>query len=373
MRTETLDNNTRASHPGGLRISPEKLQVLHPELDSRSAWLWFLVNNKQVYPKRSFWRVRVEEQLLYGDSRAAVVVSTFPLLVAAYTDELDCVAVLRFSDTFVQAYDLEVGSRLLTVNTYYYPNESHAKDLEIGPNNYGRYENFNPFIADFLTDDVETLEQRKAEISEDEWRRAEELGEKWLNNNLPPRDGRPLYASYPAQNTFTEVPAKRSKPRFSVTEIVGSVLALMVFIVLTSWGVLLIPVHPRVGWFATILFGLMAVLTILDIVKISGADEPPADLKLSQRFRYSLVRVGTVIVTLFLGLGEAFFTQWMNGSVIAVWFATFVTTMAFYPLRGEEQRHVSSFRLWAIYCALMGLGAVVLSYFADWLRTILTG
>ena len=56
-----------------------------------------------VVPQRTY----LKEQLLHGDSRAAVVVSVDPLLlVAAYTDELDCVALLRFPDSeFVEEYD----------------------------------------------------------------------------------------------------------------------------------------------------------------------------------------------------------------------------------------------------------------------------
>lgn len=365
MSTETLD--------GGFPISLKKLRIIHPELESNRAWLRRVWYHPPSYLRRSEWLARIEEHLLYGDSHAAVVLSTSPLLIAAYADELDCVAVLRFSDTFIQAYDLEVGSRLLTINAYYYPTDSHAKDLERGPNDSGQYGNFTPMIADFLTDDVEALEEHKDRISEDEWRTAAELGEKWLNDNLPPRDGRPLYSSYAGQRISfeTKVPAKRPRPRFSVTEIFGSVVALIFFIVLASVNVLIIPVRPRLGWFGTILFGFMTVVTLVDIVKLCGADEPPADLKLSQRFRVALVRVGTVIVTLFMGIGEGLFSEWMNGSAIAVWSATFVTTLAFYPLRREQEREVSSFRLWTIYCALLGVGAVVLSYLADWLRAIL--
>src|SRR5215212_5775735 len=103
MSTKTLDNNKQASHPGGLRVSQEKLRVLHPELDSRVAWLKFVTSNP-IYASRSFWRARIPEQLVYGDCRAAVVVSTEPLLVAAYTDELDCISLLEFPDSFVKEY-----------------------------------------------------------------------------------------------------------------------------------------------------------------------------------------------------------------------------------------------------------------------------
>ena len=63
---------------------------------------------------------RIAEHLEHGDSRAAIVVSTYPaLLIAAYTDELACVAMLRLpKEPLVSKYSLLRGSRLLTVNTY---------------------------------------------------------------------------------------------------------------------------------------------------------------------------------------------------------------------------------------------------------------
>ena len=65
---------------------------------------------------------RIAEHLEHGDSRAAIVVSTDPeLLIAAYTDELDCVAMLRLpKEPLVSKYSLLRGSRLLTVNTLQY-------------------------------------------------------------------------------------------------------------------------------------------------------------------------------------------------------------------------------------------------------------
>src|SRR5262249_51250149 len=78
-------------------------------------------------------RIYIEEQLQHGDSRAAIVVCTAPLLVAAYSDELDCIAMLRFPNTFAEEYKLWVGSRLLTVNTYG-RGQKYDEDLILGPN-----------------------------------------------------------------------------------------------------------------------------------------------------------------------------------------------------------------------------------------------
>lgn len=206
--TETLDDNTAASNPGGFRLSSAKLKILQPELYGRFAWFgWYLVDGK-IKSRRSYWLTRIEEHLLYGDSRAAVVVGTSSLLVAAYTDEIDCVVLLRFQDRFVSEYNLERGSRLITVNTYDYDEgSSYEIDLNPGPEAGEYYQNFMPLIADFFTDDVERLNARKAGISEEEWQRAEDMGQAYLSQNYaPPRDGRPFWSFLPFEQLPDDFP-----------------------------------------------------------------------------------------------------------------------------------------------------------------------
>ena len=136
---------------------------------------------------------------MWGDSRAAVVISTRPLLIAAYTDEIDCVAMLRFDNVLTNEYGLKVGSRLLTVNTYSDLNGSYEKDLTAGSKTSGMFGNVHPFIAEFLTDDVDRLEKRKAEIDEDEWSRTNELGKAYVATvGALARDGRPVLSAMPA-------------------------------------------------------------------------------------------------------------------------------------------------------------------------------
>src|SRR5688500_4027368 len=124
-------SDAKASDPGRLRLSASKMRILRPDL----------------YGLRGVWRAvqgtmgkKLEDEigcttrlLIEGDSRAAVVVSLHPLLVAAYTDEMDCIAMLRFPASFIPAYSLEVGSRLLTVNSYGY--RPLTRDLIAGPRN----------------------------------------------------------------------------------------------------------------------------------------------------------------------------------------------------------------------------------------------
>ena len=195
LRMQTLDNRTWASEPGDVRLSHAKLREFHSYLYEPGG-LYRLLN--RLSPWQQFWLTRHEEHLRYGDSRAAVVVCVRPLLVAAYTDELDCVAVLRFEPGLVARYGLRDGTRLLTVNTYTF-GEIPVCDLESGAGSYGRYSNFAPLIADFLSDDVGRIAERKAEIAESEWVRAEQLGREHLrrHGHRRVRDGRPMLCDDP--------------------------------------------------------------------------------------------------------------------------------------------------------------------------------
>ncbi|MHB8974909.1 MAG: hypothetical protein ACYC3X_31385 [Pirellulaceae bacterium] len=194
-RTRTLDDATSASNPGQISLSHTKLRALRPDLYGiggigKSILAFFRVG----WPHRIY----IEEQLQYGDSRAAVVVSTSPLLIAAYTDELDCIALLRFPDEFVHQYRLSNGTRLLTVNCYG-RSPAYAPDLILGPELIQRWTGFHPLIADFLCDDHTRVDARKMEIAEDEWQRAHRMGTEYMR--LRPgvaRDGRPVYSSIPA-------------------------------------------------------------------------------------------------------------------------------------------------------------------------------
>lgn len=167
-----------ASNPAGVGVSAERLRQLDPNpFDDEKGFELDLE--------------AVDLHLRTGDSRAAVVVSTSPLRVAAYTDELDCVVLLAYSDDLVAEHGLELGSRLLTFNTYD-KCEVHP-DLDPGPLNRGMWGNFFPLIAEFFSDDAEAIARRKAEISGEEWERAEAMGQAYLARRglHAARDGRP--------------------------------------------------------------------------------------------------------------------------------------------------------------------------------------
>lgn len=188
--TQTLNDDTFASHPGLVVLSEAKLQRLQPEL-FHTGWRAWL--NPVPYGKE-YWLARLREQLSNGDSRAAIVVHLQPLLIAAYTDELDCVAMLHFDEALAAEHSLQTGARLLTVNTYSRLEHGLAPDLTPGPDDYGQYGNFAPFIAEFLSEDNERIAQRKSQIEEDEWQRTRQMGEAYLKQHgFKARDGRPLF------------------------------------------------------------------------------------------------------------------------------------------------------------------------------------
>ncbi|QDT28445.1 hypothetical protein Enr10x_37890 [Gimesia panareensis] len=183
------DDNSYASDPGGISLSRTKLKAFKKELP---------------FFKRLFARTRhpegmLAEHLRLGDSRAAMVMPTPDgLVIAAYTDELDCVALLAFPDRVARAYNLNPGDRLLTVNTYY-RGSNVAPDLEHGEHSYHRYPNFYPLIAEFLSDDSLSIEHRKAHISEEEWVATYLKGEEKLNRKgLFIRNGNPYLSQIPA-------------------------------------------------------------------------------------------------------------------------------------------------------------------------------
>ena len=130
------DDRTRASNPGQVSLSVERFHRLEPATQGFRGWWWL-----QFGGGRKFEDI-LDEHLRMGDSRAACVASLEPLLVAAYTDELDCIAMLCFPTHLVKEYDLKCGSRLLTVNTYR-RNEQIAADLIPGPEKTNRYSNFH--------------------------------------------------------------------------------------------------------------------------------------------------------------------------------------------------------------------------------------
>jgi hypothetical protein len=187
-RRVTPGPRTAASDPGGLTVSERKLRYLRPDLYGLQGFRHRVrVSVGLAWDEREY----IDQHLLGGDTRAAVVVSVDPLRVAAYSEDLDCVAILAYPDEFVEEYGLRIGSRALTVNTYFRDNRAEP-DLTPGPKSSGRWTGFHPIIAEFVSDDAPRIKKRKSEIADEEWRRAYQMGMARLEERPDlARDGRP--------------------------------------------------------------------------------------------------------------------------------------------------------------------------------------
>ena len=183
------DDSVKPSDAGGVRLVRSRLYPWRPNS---------LVNRIAGLLIADEFGNKVDEHLRLGDSRAAVVVSVRDLLIAAYTDELDCIVMLRFPQEFVSRFNLRVGARLLTVNTYF-KRPRVAPDLVPGPRAYDDWQNVNPLIAEFLSEDSDWIARRKAEIDEEEWDRCALLGHEYLRRRPGvARDGSPYKCMLPA-------------------------------------------------------------------------------------------------------------------------------------------------------------------------------
>src|SRR5262245_7772401 len=80
------DVPTFASHPLGIELSFEKLAALAPELFEKAPLQCPACLG--MHPPEVILAV-LRQHLDLGDSRAAIVVSSAPLRIAAYSDELD--------------------------------------------------------------------------------------------------------------------------------------------------------------------------------------------------------------------------------------------------------------------------------------------
>lgn len=91
------------------------------------------------------------------------------------------------------------------------------------------------------------------------------------------------------------------KAHFSIAEVLKNLVALMLFAVLTGWGLRTALVRPgKTGWVAMVFFGTLSVLTLLNIIRLCGLeDEVVVDPKSRRPIRNALVQAGMLVVTFF--------------------------------------------------------------------------
>lgn len=197
--SQTPRDDTSATPPGTLGLSRDKLRRLQPEL--LYPLRWWLARKRMIAGHkrgRKYLLTHVQEHLMLGAANPALVVSLKPLRIAAYTSDLDCVALLHFAPGFARDYQLAVGQRLLSINTYAARDKGIAADLREGPGATGRWGNFAPYIAEFLSDDTAAIEGCKLRLAAG-YARAAELAPLWIaERGSLARDGRPLFCSLEA-------------------------------------------------------------------------------------------------------------------------------------------------------------------------------
>jgi hypothetical protein len=191
MKIKSIDENSYASSPGSVSISEEKLRNLRPDLYGvkggiKGAIYKILIGFTQ---KRE-----IKEHIFYGDSQPGIVMSKIPLIIVAYSEDLDCIVPLKFPDEYAEKYMLEEKTRLITINTYMRGTEIQ-RDIILGPNNNQRWNGYSPIIGQFITDDIDILAKKKEDINEEMWDYVYKLGLEYRekHSNIY-RDGRPIFS-----------------------------------------------------------------------------------------------------------------------------------------------------------------------------------
>ena len=180
-----------ASRAGSLTLSDAKLIRLRPWF---YGWRGVLsAISAFIGPPLAGTKKSVRQHLQTGDTNAAMVVQLDPLLVAAYSEDLDAATLLVFPPVAVDTTGLSVGTRLTSVNLYQGQGQPED-DLVTGLGNSGQWSDFSPLIGEFVSDDTARLAELKAAIPPEQWTRLAELAADYRRRNPDrARDGRPGY------------------------------------------------------------------------------------------------------------------------------------------------------------------------------------
>lgn len=164
-----------AFNPGLFDLDKKKLKNLRPQIFNPLATTFGNRFNTASY---------ISVQLNDGDIQTAVVVSTDPLLVACYTDDMDAVALQCYPTELGKKKGWTIGTRLIITCTYNgFGPVRRNKDLFEGPNSKKKFKSFGPIIADLYATDMEYVERKKREIPDDIWEKTFELGNEYMVKN----------------------------------------------------------------------------------------------------------------------------------------------------------------------------------------------
>ena len=181
MKKSYLDPSTSAENAGGVHLSKKKFKQIRDDF-MKVPFLKRSAYNKQYE--------RINQYLAYGDTQPAIVISTNPLTISAYSDEMDAVLLLCFPNELVKQYDLKKGTRLVTSNVYRTGNRI-VRDIIAGDGYMERYINFTPMVQLFLSDQEEYVRERTHLFEEERWQRLQLLTEEKMTQypNIKKRDG----------------------------------------------------------------------------------------------------------------------------------------------------------------------------------------
>lgn len=190
-----------------------------------------------------------------GNCEGAVIISVYPLYIAAYASEMDAIVLLDFSDKKLEGLNkgLRPGSKLITVNGYETDSDlakkgKIQKDLIPGEHATYQWQKVFPVIADFIVEEKSTLEHIKREFSQEYWDYIFELGNSYFQYNkglarlgTPDRsdtaflaiDAADYYKKVNGGNYKEYLPAdskkKKSIGRIIVISIIGIVIYLVIY------------------------------------------------------------------------------------------------------------------------------------------------
>ena len=126
----------------------------------------------------------VAEVLKNGDTQPAIVASSDPFLVSAYSDEMDAVVMLEFPKELMEKYRLSVGSRLVASCVYGEGGPSDTvDDIFPGEGCTGSFRAFLPVVQLFLASDEEAVISRTSLFDEEKWKRVEALTKEYLEKH----------------------------------------------------------------------------------------------------------------------------------------------------------------------------------------------
>ena len=124
----------------------------------------------------------VTRSLFYGDTQPAIVVSVNPLLIAAYSDEMDAVVMLSFPNELAEKYQLSVGTRLTTSNVYF-TGDRISDDIFIGQNYCRQYIDFLPIVQLFIGKQDDKIKEKVKLFDENVWNMVADKADSYINEH----------------------------------------------------------------------------------------------------------------------------------------------------------------------------------------------